>query len=57
MKTAKQILEMAEIEAAIRGEQSPQTRSDVERLTGYAYNGPEPRTLGVTYSVKVVRSQ
>lgn len=44
---------MALLEAKLQGLEPPRTKEDVERLTGYAYNGPDPAVIGKTYEVRV----
>lgn len=51
--TNTEILALARQRAADFGEPEPQTVEDVERLTGYAYNGPAPKDIGKSYSVPV----
>jgi len=50
-----ELLEAARKMAEQLGQPAPRTAADVERLTGVAYNGPDPEAIGVTYSVEVKR--
>lgn len=53
MITNQDILDMAREVAFKKNLPQPKTREDVERLSGYVYSGPDPKAIGVTYTVPV----
>lgn len=48
-----EIIELARKIARKQGDPAPRTAADVERLTGFAYNGVDPEAIGKTYTVQV----
>lgn len=53
--TNTDLLRIARERATAAGLPQPKTKADVESLTGFAFNGPDPEVIGRTYSVPVVR--
>lgn len=54
-KTNQELIDMARERARKAGKPMPATAADVERLTGFIYNGPDPQAVGKTYSVTIQR--
>ena len=55
MKTNAEIVALARKRAKEAGKPLPATAADVQRLSGFIYNGPNPRDVGKTFTVSVRR--